>query len=104
MPDQLLTFLKYIFLALLYLFFVRVLRAVWIELREPKPAPVAAPRLGGVGDRSPGGATAAAARVRDPAGAGGVARRSSQPPGRRATRDRGAGRAGAARSSRSLTS
>jgi len=41
-PDQLLTFLKYIFLALLYLFFLRVLRAVWIELREPKPAPVAA--------------------------------------------------------------
>jgi hypothetical protein len=39
-PDQLLTFLKYIFLALLYLFFLRVLRAVWIELREPKPAPL----------------------------------------------------------------
>jgi hypothetical protein len=36
MPDPLLTFLKYIFLALLYLFFLRVLRAVWIELREPK--------------------------------------------------------------------
>jgi hypothetical protein len=35
--DQLLTFLKYIFLALLYLFFLRVLRAVWVELREPKP-------------------------------------------------------------------
>jgi hypothetical protein len=41
-PDQLLTFLKYIFLAVLYLFFLRVLRAVWTELREPKPAPVAA--------------------------------------------------------------
>ena len=39
MPEQLLTFLKYIFLAVLYLFFLRVLRAVWIELREPKPAP-----------------------------------------------------------------
>lgn len=37
MSDQLLTFLKYIFLALLYLFFLRVLRAVWVELREPKP-------------------------------------------------------------------
>jgi FHA domain len=35
--DQLLTFLKYIFLAVLYLFFLRVLRAVWVELREPKP-------------------------------------------------------------------
>ena len=40
MSDQLLTFLKLIFLALLYLFFLRVLRAVWVELREPKPAPV----------------------------------------------------------------
>jgi hypothetical protein len=40
--DQLLTFLKYIFLAVLYLFFLRVLRAVWIELREPKPAPIPA--------------------------------------------------------------
>jgi pSer/pThr/pTyr-binding forkhead associated (FHA) protein len=38
--DPLLTFLKYIFLAVLYLFFLRVLRAVWIELREPKPAPL----------------------------------------------------------------
>jgi hypothetical protein len=36
MPEPLLTFLKYIFLAVLYLFFLRVLRAVWIELREPK--------------------------------------------------------------------
>lgn len=43
MSDQLLTFLKYIFLALLYLFFLRVLRAVWMELREPKPALVPAP-------------------------------------------------------------
>ncbi|HEY3810769.1 MAG TPA: FHA domain-containing protein [Acidimicrobiales bacterium] len=42
MSDQLLTFLKYIFLAVLYLFFLRVLRAVWIELREPKPAPIPA--------------------------------------------------------------
>jgi pSer/pThr/pTyr-binding forkhead associated (FHA) protein len=40
--DQLLTFLKYIFLAILYLFFLRVLRAVWMELREPKPAPAPA--------------------------------------------------------------
>lgn len=42
MSDPLLTFLKYIFLAILYLFFLRVLRAVWMELREPKPAPVPA--------------------------------------------------------------
>lgn len=43
MPDPLLTLLKYVFLALLYLFFLRVLRAVWIELREPKPSPLPVP-------------------------------------------------------------
>ncbi len=36
MPAPLLTFLKYVVLVVLYLFFLRVLRAVWIELREPK--------------------------------------------------------------------
>jgi pSer/pThr/pTyr-binding forkhead associated (FHA) protein len=41
-PESLLTILKFAFLALLYLFFMRVLRAVWAELREPKPAPVGA--------------------------------------------------------------
>jgi hypothetical protein len=39
-PDPVLTLLKYVFLAILYLFFLRVLRAVWVELREPKPAPL----------------------------------------------------------------
>ena len=45
MPDSLLTILKFCLLAVLYLFFVRVLRAVWAELREPAPVavPVAAP-------------------------------------------------------------
>jgi hypothetical protein len=34
-------FLEYVFLALLYLFILRVVRAVWVELREPRlvPAP-----------------------------------------------------------------
>lgn len=32
MPDSLLTILKFCFLALLYLFFIRVLRAVWAEV------------------------------------------------------------------------
>jgi FHA domain len=36
-PEPVLTLLKYVFLAVLYLFFLRVLRAVWVELREPKP-------------------------------------------------------------------
>jgi pSer/pThr/pTyr-binding forkhead associated (FHA) protein len=41
-PDSLLAILKVVFLGLLYLFFLRVLRAVWIELREPKTIQVAA--------------------------------------------------------------
>ena len=35
-------FLEYVFLALLYLFFLRVLRAVWVELREPRGRPCGA--------------------------------------------------------------
>jgi pSer/pThr/pTyr-binding forkhead associated (FHA) protein len=42
-PDTLLTILKFCFLALLYLFFMRVLRAVWAEMRNPPPAAAAAP-------------------------------------------------------------
>lgn len=42
MPTPVLTFLKYLFLVVLYLFFVRVLRAVWTELREPAPGPAVA--------------------------------------------------------------
>src|SRR5580693_1710260 len=41
MPDSLLTALKLVFLGLLYLFFLRVIRAVWVELREPKGVQVA---------------------------------------------------------------
>jgi len=53
MPDSLLTILKFCFLALLYLFFFRVLRAVWVEvsgrpaMAAPAAAPVSAPRGGG---------------------------------------------------------
>jgi FHA domain len=41
-------FLEYVFLALLYLFFLRVVRAVWVELREPRlvaapPGPASSP-------------------------------------------------------------
>ena len=38
MDEQLLTILKLCLLALLYLFFFRVLRAVWAEIRGPKVA------------------------------------------------------------------
>jgi pSer/pThr/pTyr-binding forkhead associated (FHA) protein len=66
-PDTLLTILKLCFLALLYLFFMRVLRAVWAEMKSPPaaiaqaqaPAPAPAPsRNWG------GGATKAGGRLR----------------------------------------
>lgn len=46
MPEPVLTLLKFCLVAVLYLFFFRVLRAVWAELRQPEAAPVlpAAPR------------------------------------------------------------
>lgn len=45
MSEQLLTVLKLCLLALLYLFFLRVLRAVWTEVNPPRPATA---DLGGV--------------------------------------------------------
>ncbi|CAN5495465.1 hypothetical protein BH10ACT3_BH10ACT3_17970 [soil metagenome] len=51
MSEQLLTVLKLCLLALLYLFFLRVLRAVWTEVNPPRTvaadAGVAAPRKAG---------------------------------------------------------
>jgi hypothetical protein len=43
--EQLLNVFKICLLLLLYLFFLRVLRAVWSELKEPKPAVVASPAV-----------------------------------------------------------
>jgi len=58
-PDSLLTILKFCLLALLYLFFFRVLRAVWVEVsgRQAMVTPNAAPPQAG---RSWGAAAAAA--------------------------------------------
>jgi hypothetical protein len=59
-PEPLLTILKFCFLAILYLFFVRVLRAVWAEVKGPPPAMTAAPpptrpaRATWSGNRPPG--------------------------------------------------
>ncbi len=36
MPESLLTILKFLLMALLYLFFFRVLRAVWAEVASPR--------------------------------------------------------------------
>ena len=44
MDEQLLTILKLCLLALLYLFFFRVLRAVWAEVRGPQVVAAGAPR------------------------------------------------------------
>lgn len=51
MPESLLTILKFLLVILLYLFFFRVLRAVWAEVQnsnEPaaRPAPRRTPRAG----------------------------------------------------------
>lgn len=43
MSEQLLTILKICLLVLLYLFFLRVLRAVWAELKAPRVVAEAAP-------------------------------------------------------------
>lgn len=75
MPDTLLTILKFCFLALLYLFFMRVLRAVWAEMKNPPPAatapapaPAPAPaRNWGGGARGSGAGKAARLRVIEPA-------------------------------------
>lgn len=40
-PEQLLIVLKFCLLALVYLFFFRVIRAAWAQLREPELVPVA---------------------------------------------------------------
>ena len=59
MSDELLTVLKFVLLALLYLFFFRVLRAVWVELNPPR-ATERAPAGGGGGYVPPTPAAAAA--------------------------------------------
>jgi hypothetical protein len=50
MTDSLLNILKFALLALLYLFFARVLWAVWSEVRGPKQANAVQARANGVGN------------------------------------------------------
>jgi pSer/pThr/pTyr-binding forkhead associated (FHA) protein len=59
-PDSLLTILKFCFLALLYLFFLRVLRAVWAEvsgrtIAAPAPAGPGRAQRGWAGTNRSGG-------------------------------------------------
>lgn len=69
MPDSLLTILKFCFLALLYLFFLRVLRAVWAEMKAPAPAgpTTAQPAPATRGGRAGGSRAGARLRVIEPA-------------------------------------
>ena len=65
MDEQLLTILKLCLLALLYLFFFRVLRAVWTEIRGPKTVPArrrAAAPVPAMANSGAGGLPAAAAK------------------------------------------
>ena len=54
MPDSLLRILNIFLLALLLLFFLRVLRAVWVQVKAPPlGAPVAVPASAGIGTSAP---------------------------------------------------
>lgn len=66
MSEQLLTVLKFCLLALLYLFFLRVLRAVWTEIDPPKvaSAPAGGAKKARGSRRARRTTTAAAPRVR----------------------------------------
>jgi pSer/pThr/pTyr-binding forkhead associated (FHA) protein len=71
MSEQLLTVLKLCLLALLYLFFLRVLRAVWTEVNPPRvatnPVPVAAGAVStkkGLGKKSGSSAKAKASTAK----------------------------------------
>ena len=64
MPDSLLTILKYCFLALLYLFFLRVLRAVWAEVSGPRVATAPSPAARSSRPRRGGGRGSAGARLK----------------------------------------
>jgi hypothetical protein len=87
MTDQVLTILKFVLLGLLYLFFARVLWAVWSEVRTPSRRPmVGAPRRpmtpSPAGQTTPMGRPAAAA-------APAVSAKQSKPSTRRGKQHRG---------------
>lgn len=61
MPESLLNLLKLLLLALVYLFFIRVLRAMWVQVTAPAaaPSPASDPTVRGGG----GGAAVAHLRI-----------------------------------------
>jgi hypothetical protein len=85
MTDQVLTILKFVLLGLLYLFFARVLWAVWSEVRTPSRRPmIGAPRQAApAGETTPMGRPAAvAAAMSAPAPAAKRSKKSKQQRGR----------------------
>ncbi len=77
MPESLLTVLKLVLLALVWLFFVRVLRAVWAEMSGRRPVAVAEPSPAGGRPRPPASVTRVPTGGPEgavPAGGGGTAR------------------------------
>ena len=66
MSDQVLNILKLFLLALVWLFFLRVLRSVWVEIRSGDAEPAAASGPDDVASR-PGAVPAAAVRAAPPA-------------------------------------
>ena len=76
MSDQVLNVLKLTLLGLIYLFFARVLWAVWSEVRTPKARPMTPARSpANAGARHTAAATAPMPRGADPAPARGKQRR-----------------------------
>ena len=73
MPEALLTILKFCFLALLWLFFVRVLWAVWAEVNAPAPAPAGPGSAPGTAPARPPAAESTRLKVVEPAGRRGAA-------------------------------
>ena len=67
MPESLLTILKFCFLALLWLFFLRVLWAVWAEVSTPAPSPARAAPASPRAAARPAATDAASLRVVEPA-------------------------------------
>ncbi len=90
MTDQVLTILKFVLLGLLYLFFARVLWAVWSEVRTPSRRPmIGAPRQrvapSAAGQTTPMGRPAAAVAAAAPPTAK-KSKRQSKPQRGRASR------------------
>jgi pSer/pThr/pTyr-binding forkhead associated (FHA) protein len=83
MPESLLQILKVCLLAVMFLFFLRVLRVVWTEIKPPASTPAPVPAAAAAA-RASGAATSSTA-ASAPAGRDGLRLRIVEPPERRGT-------------------